>query len=194
MHHQNLWAPWRISYLKGLDHAGAQASAGSTPAQHAVHPQPKGHAPDDRCFLCDAADPHLTYDQRAQRLVLCRHDHGILLLNRYPYTNGHLMVAPPEHIAELDEMTPDQRAGLMELAALAQRLLRATMNPHGLNLGMNLGRCAGAGVPGHAHLHVVPRWHGDVNFMDAVAGVRVIPEALARTYDQFRAALDQGIE
>ncbi|MFW6059786.1 MAG: HIT family protein, partial [Phycisphaeraceae bacterium] len=172
MNHQNLWAPWRIGYLKGL------GTAPTDPAHEA-----------DGCFLCDAARPDLTDAERDERFVLLRDERGTLLLNRYPYTNGHLLAAPHDHLPDLADMTPDQRAGLMELAALGQRLLKATMNPQGLNLGMNVGRCAGAGLPGHVHLHIVPRWNGDVNFMDAIAGVRIIPQALAQSYHELKEAL-----
>ena len=175
MNHDTLWAPWRIQYIKGL-------TAETAPP-----------ANDDGCFLCDAARSDLTDEQRADRLVLCHDERGLLLLNRYPYTNGHLLIAPADHLPDLDDMTAGQRAGLMELAALGERLLKATMNPQGLNVGMNVGRCAGAGVPGHVHMHVVPRWNGDVNFMAAVAGVRVIPQSLAHSYDELKAALDRGV-
>ena len=181
MNHQNLWAPWRISYIKGLTRGCA------APAE-----QPDA-GDQTTCFLCDAARADLDDAQRAERLVLHRNDHGILLLNRYPYTNGHLMAAPLAHLPDLGDMTAAQRGALMELAALGDRLLKATMNPHGLNVGMNVGRCAGAGVPGHIHLHVVPRWNGDVNFMDSVAGVRVIPEALEESFKELKDALERGV-
>lgn len=168
----NLWAPWRISYIQGL--------AGSTAGEPVA---------DKQCFLCDAAKPDLTQDEMAQRLVLLRDDRGILLLNRYPYTNGHLLAAPHDHVADLGDMTAAQRAGLMELANVGAQLLKLAVNPQGMNIGMNLGRCAGAGVPGHAHLHVVPRWNGDVNFMDVVGQVRVIPQALEENYQTLRALL-----
>ena len=155
---QNLWAPWRLSYLQGL-------KPGEDPRS-------------DGCFMCNAAAADLTDDERAERLVLLRDERGVLMMNRYPYTNGHLLVVPLAHCADLSDMTQQQRADLMELAELGNRLLKEAMNPQGINLGMNLGRCAGAGVPGHVHMHIVPRWHGDVNFMDVVGGVRVIPQAL----------------
>lgn len=168
MSQHNLWAPWRISYLQDL--ADAESAGGDRSG----------------CFLCDAGGSPLTADDMADRLLLLRDERGMLLLNRYPYTNGHLLAAPLPHVADLTDLTADQRAGLMELAELGTRLLKAAMNPHGFNVGMNLGRCAGAGVPGHAHLHIVPRWHGDVNFMDAVAHVRVIPQALEETHALLR--------
>lgn len=167
MSQQNLWAPWRLSYIQSLD-------------PHDQHPG---------CFLCEAAETPLTPGAMTQRLVLLRDERGMLLLNRYPYTNGHLLAAPPDHVCDLSDLTAPQRAGLMELADLGSRLLKDTINPHGFNIGMNLGRCAGAGVPGHLHLHIVPRWHGDVNFMDVVGRVRIIPQALEQSYQTLRAAL-----
>ena len=184
MQHSNLWAPWRIGYIKGLGKSDAMPIAPPTAGTPAPESREGG------CFLCEAADTDLSPDQRAERLVLVCDERGVLLLNRYPYTNGHLMVAPREHLGDLDEMTPNQRAALMELATLGQRLLKATMNPQGMNIGFNLGTCAGASLPGHAHLHLVPRWHGDVNFMGAIAGVRMIPQALSHTYADLLAALE----
>jgi ATP adenylyltransferase len=160
---QNLWAPWRIRYIQGLIAA----------------PEPK----DERaCFLCDAAHVDLTPPAMAERLMLVRDERGVLLLNRYPYTNGHLLAAPLRHVADLTDLEPAERTGLMELAALGTRVLQKTVHPQGMNIGMNLGRCAGAGVPGHCHMHIVPRWAGDVNFMDTVGQVRVIPQALEEAY------------
>ena len=166
---QNLWAPWRLSYIQGLD---------------------SDHKRTNACFLCEAAAAELTPQAMAERLLLVRDDRGMLLLNRYPYTNGHLLIAPIEHVADLSDLSPSARAGLMELADLGNRLLKAAINPQGMNLGMNLGRCAGAGVPGHCHMHVVPRWNGDVNFMDIVGNVRVIPQALEESYATLRDTLE----
>lgn len=169
MRHQNLWAPWRIDYLKDLAQNEPATSAGG-------------------CFLCeafDADDP----DERQKRMILLVDQRGCLMMNRYPYSNGHLLVTPRDHAADISDLTPDARAGIMELAELGNRLLRQTMHCQGVNLGMNLGRCAGAGVPGHCHLHLVPRWNGDVNFMQVVAGARVIPQALEQSYQMLRDAL-----
>jgi len=167
----NLWAPWRINYIAGLA------------PETAPHPEPPG------CFLCDAAAQGLTEPEQRERLLLVRDTRGVLLMNRYPYTNGHLLAAPLDHVGDLSDMSADARAGLMELAELGGRLLRRAMHAQGVNLGMNLGRCAGAGVPGHAHLHIVPRWEGDVNFMAVTGQVRVIPQALEDSYTALRDAL-----
>ncbi|MEO1236732.1 MAG: HIT domain-containing protein [Planctomycetota bacterium] len=173
----NLWAPWRMDYLEEL-------GGDNPPGQE---PKEKGGS---GCFLCDAAEPDLTPDRRRERLVLRRDDHGVVLLNRYPYTNGHLLVAPLVHVAGLTDLDAPTRAGLMELCDWAVRLLTDVVNPQGFNVGANLGRAAGAGVPGHLHFHVVPRWAGDTNFMDVVGGVRVIPQALEASYARLSAAAD----
>lgn len=167
MRHQNLWAPWRISYLKGLV---------DDPAKKA-----QDQAPGD-CFLCAAFEASLSAEQMRDRMILLTDQRGSLMMNRYPYSNGHLLVTPKKHVADISDLSPDERAGLMELADVGNRLLRKSMHCQGVNLGMNLGRCAGAGVPGHCHMHLVPRWNGDTNFMQACAGARVIPQALEESY------------
>ena len=171
MAHQNLWAPWRISYLQSLE------GQPETPEQGAG------------CFLCAACEPGLAAAEQEARLVLLSDERGTLLMNRYPYSNGHLLVAPREHAPDISDLTPAARSGLMALADLGNRLLRDAMRCQGVNLGMNLGRCAGAGVPGHCHMHLVPRWAGDVNFMQTVAGARVIPQALEESYAALRDVL-----
>jgi ATP adenylyltransferase len=175
MRHQNLWAPWRISYLKGLNDADPQTTQG-------------GDDPGE-CFLCSAAKPEVPDVEVRERLILLNDDRGLLMMNRYPYANGHLLVAPRRHVADISDLSAEDRAGMMELAELGNRLLRKSMHCQGVNLGMNLGRCAGAGVPGHCHMHLVPRWNGDSNFMQVVAGARVIPQALEESYTLLRKAL-----
>lgn len=168
MAEKNLWAPWRLSYIQSI--VGGEQNEASA-------------AGGPRCFLCEATERDADEPTQRQRLVLVNDERGVLLLNRYPYTNGHLLAAPRAHRAGLVDLTPQERAGVMELSALGARLLEAAMNPQGMNVGMNLGRCAGAGLPGHVHMHVVPRWNGDVNFMTVVGQVRVIPQALEHSYE-----------
>jgi ATP adenylyltransferase len=174
MSRQNLWAPWRISYVKSV-----------------ADQPPQGDTSDNGCFMCHAAADNLTDDQLADHLVLLSDARGLLMMNRYPYTNGHLLAAPHDHLADLSDLTPDQQGGLMQLIDLGHRALQHAMNPQGMNVGLNLGRCAGAGLPGHLHFHIVPRWHGDVNFMDVVGQVRVIPQALEESYRLLRDAIAQ---
>ena len=166
METQNLWAPWRIEYMQRLREADASPDESSD------------------CFLCEAAACTAGSEEARRRYVLLRDERGMLLMNLYPYTNGHLLVAGPDHVGDLCALTAAQRSGLMELAVLGQRLLDAAVNPQGFNIGINLGRCAGAGVPGHVHLHVVPRWNGDTNFLTVFGHVRVIPQALEESYER----------
>jgi ATP adenylyltransferase len=173
MDHANLWAPWRMPYILGLTDEDANPP---TPAA-------------STCFLCDAGAAEAGDDEARQRLILVNDARGIMLLNRYPYTNGHLLIAPRQHVGSLCELTADERAGVIELTALAERLLRTAVNPQGMNMGVNLGRCAGAGLPGHVHVHVVPRWAGDTNYMETIGRVRVIPQALEDSYDHLAATL-----
>jgi ATP adenylyltransferase len=155
-----LYAPWRIDYIRSIDKGDANA-----------------------CFICDAVRAQ-TPEQKKSLLVLWSSQHSIVLINRYPYTNGHLLVAPKAHKAELEELTPEELNDLNVQTLAVIRLLKDAMSPQGFNIGMNLGRCAGAGVPGHVHQHVVPRWAGDTNFMSVVADIRVVPQAMSQLYDE----------
>jgi len=143
------------------------------------------------CFLCAAAACKAGSDEATWRHVLVSDERGVLLLNRYPYANGHLLAACVDHVGDLTSLAAAARGGLMELATVAQRLLETAVNPQGFNVGINVGRCAGAGVPGHIHMHVVPRWHGDTNFMPLFGQVRVIPQALEESFASLVAALDK---
>lgn len=134
------------------------------------------------CFLCEAAQITPGNPQWRSRLILHNDEQGLILLNRYPYTNGHLLVAPHDHLGDLTDLTEKQRNDLMTLTVLAQRILQLAVNPQGVNIGLNIGQCAGAGLPGHVHVHVLPRWRGDTNFMQTVGKVRVIPQALEASY------------
>ncbi len=142
------------------------------------------------CFICEAAKVTVPSDDAGQQLVLLRDKRGLIMLNLYPYVNGHLLVAPLDHTPDLPGMTAPQRADLLELVTLAQSLLQAAINPQGFNIGLNLGRCAGAGLPGHLHAHVVPRWSGDTNYMQTIGRIRVIPEAIQATYTRLRDTLN----
>ena len=180
MHNDNLWAPWRWSYIQRL---GPDQSV-ETPKNRDTSDQPL-----KECFLCEAAKSDVQTEEAQQRLVLIRDNRGVVLLNRFPYTNGHLLVAPLDHQAMLTDLSLSQRSGLIELTAIGQQLLQNTINPQGFNVGINLGRCAGAGLPGHLHVHIVPRWHGDTNFMQVVGDIRVIPQALEDSYHRLRTVL-----
>ena len=175
MPNDNIWAPWRMEYIRQL--SALEAPDADT------EPPP--------CFLCQANQAVVGTPQSKMRHVLLNDPRGVILLNRFPYPNGHLLVAPHGHLAELSDLSVAARADLMELTHLAEQLLRAAVNPQGINIGLNLGRCAGAGLPGHLHVHVVPRWAGDTNFITTVGQVRVIPEALEASYDHLSTTLHE---
>jgi ATP adenylyltransferase len=137
-----------------------------------------------RDFLTEAAQ---TSDDAAH-LVVTRRKNTFLIINRYPYSVGHMMVVPYRKVADLAELTDAERLELWELAAHAEKLLRKTVHAQGFNVGLNIGKCAGAGVADHLHLHIVPRWDGDNNFMPVLADTRVMPDALARLYETLIAA------
>ena len=137
---------------------------------------------EERCIFCDAASDR---DARA-RLTLHADDRIVVLLNRYPYTNGHLMVAPVAHVAHLYETDPATLSLLIRATAETQRILADHYRPDGFNIGMNFGRAAGAGVADHYHVHVVPRWSGDANFMTVTGQTRMIPEELEGTWERLR--------
>jgi ATP adenylyltransferase len=137
------------------------------------------------CLFCRVAGSRAD----VRDLVLARLDHAVLLLNRFPYNPAHLMVAVKRHAARFTDLAAAERADVLELTALAERALAAEYRPHGVNYGLNVGRVAGAGFPGHLHLHLVPRWEGDTNFMPTVAETKVLPESLAQTARRLRAAI-----
>jgi ATP adenylyltransferase len=144
-------------------------------------------APQDEgggCLFCDKAAAATADDE--EHYVLARVGRAFAILNAFPYNPGHLMVAPFRHVAELEELQPDELADADGLLQRAVRALKDASSPHGFNLGLNLGRVAGAGIPGHVHWHVVPRWNGDTNFMTVLGATRVLPEALAATYAKLR--------
>jgi ATP adenylyltransferase len=161
-----LWAPWRLSYV-----AAAKPPAGSDP-----------------CFLCDGLAQS---DDRAN-LIALRTPHSVVVLNRFPYNNGHLLVAPCAHKASLDELTPAELLETMETLRRMVAVLDRVMKPDGYNIGLNLGRVAGAGLPGHLHWHIVPRWNGDTNFMPVLGDTKVIVQSLDALYDALRAQLEQA--
>ncbi|MCA1815913.1 MAG: HIT domain-containing protein [Acidobacteria bacterium] len=157
-----LWTPWRYQYISG---AGGEKKD------------------DSACIFCDiAADP--ANDER--NFVLHRAPRNFVLLNLYPYTSGHLMIVPYEHVPDLDALRQETAHELIDLAQRAQSVLREAYRPEGFNFGINLGRAAGAGVAGHVHLHALPRWAGDANYMTTVGETRVLPEDLPMTYERLR--------
>ncbi len=143
----------------------------------------------DGCVFCEG----LEKEDGVENLIISRAQFCFVILNRYPYTSGHLMVVPYLHKPNLEELNPEIRAELIELSTLAMKKLRQEYQPQGFNLGANIGDVAGAGILNHVHIHVVPRWNGDTNFMSAVSSTRVLPELLGDTYDRIREAWDKKI-
>jgi ATP adenylyltransferase len=141
----------------------------------------------NKCFICEgvaAGDAA----KRKELLVLWSTEYSIVIINRYPYTNGHLLVAPKLHKADLEQLGGEEMLDLQLQTTEALKLLKKAMSPQGFNIGINLGRCAGAGLPGHLHQHIVPRWGGDTNFMSVVGEVRVVPQAMSKLYDELMQA------
>lgn len=160
---ENLWAPWRLEYVLG--------------------------DMDGECFLCRILACE-SKDDRAN-LVLKRGRKCAVVLNRYPYNNGHLMVCPRRHIGEMGLMDADERLETMDLVAECIEALKAAIRPDGFNVGMNLGRVAGAGLEAHIHTHIVPRWNGDTNFMPVLADIKVVPQYLEALWDQLYPVLNR---
>ncbi len=178
MAHEQLWAPWRLGYIVGTDR----------PAEKPDEQLAWLDGADRSCFLCRAiAD---TADR--ENLVVARGGATMTILNRYPYNNGHLLVAPQRHVGRIGELTDAEHLELQRDVARFVAILEREMNAEGFNVGLNLGRVAGAGLPGHLHWHIVPRWNGDTNFMSSVDAVRVIPQALDELWQLLRAAIDEA--
>lgn len=157
---ERLWAPWRLQYIQNADVA-------------------------EGCIFCDK--PSEKRDR--ENLILHRFETCFVILNLFPYVSGHLMVAPFRHLGELNEMTSEEKLEMIEATDACCRALQAVYRPQGFNLGANIGRSAGAGIVGHVHMHIVPRWAGDTNFMSVVGQTRVLPESLEDTYDKLIEAL-----
>jgi ATP adenylyltransferase len=170
MANTTLHAPWRMEYIRSLEKSNEPPSCG--------------------CFLCDATATFDNPEERRRRLVLWQSEHCVCLINRFPYTSGHLLVAPRGHLADLADLPEPALLDLNRQTIRAVELLRRVMNPQGFNIGINMGSAAGAGVPGHLHQHVVARWAGDVNFMSVVGEVRVIPNAMQTLWEQLMVVLE----
>jgi ATP adenylyltransferase len=156
---QQMWTPWRIAYIRREKRGGCIF-----------------------CEMLDAADD-------AANLILHRDELAFLVLNKYPYNNGHLMAVPNRHVDTLEALTPEETAGMMAMVTLGMAALRRSAQPHGFNIGINIGKTAGAGVLDHVHTHIVPRWEGDANFMPVLADIRLIPQHLDETYAELRTAI-----
>jgi len=153
-----LWAPWRIEFIRGEK--------------------------ENTCFLCDNAQSNP--DSQEEPLIIHRGKTCFVIINRYPYNSGHMMIAPYRHIGDIEKLTAEERHELMDLCVDCQKVLKAAMYPEAFNVGFNLGHAAGAGVAEHLHMHIVPRWNGDTNFMPVLADTRCVPEAIEKTAEILR--------
>ena len=158
MKRKNLWAPWRIEYIQKLG---------------------DGHG----CFICHNAKNQQADDEN---FVLWRTQYCIVVLNKFPYNNGHLLIAPLRHIEGLQETNEQEMLELIKLVRDSQKVLQEAIGPHGFNVGVNFGRCAGAGLPGHMHIHVVPRWRGDTNFMSVCSNTDVVSQSLRELFEELK--------
>ncbi|MDE1890075.1 MAG: HIT domain-containing protein [Planctomycetota bacterium] len=154
---KNIWAPWRIAYIQE-------------------------HSKEDGCFLCNSYQDN--HDEK--NLVVYRGNGCFCMLNKYPYNSGHIMIAPNKHKPDISDLTEHEMTEIMKLTRDMKELLTTIMKPEGFNVGMNLGKSAGAGLIGHLHLHIVPRWNGDTNFMPIISDVKVIPQSLEGLYKEFK--------
>lgn len=156
---RRLWAPWRVEYIHCASKSGDKRR---------------------NCLFC-----RLAREKNDQHnLLLWRARHGFVVMNRFPYNNGHLMIAPYRHAASFERLSTQEGTAIFDMLSLTLRVLRRTYHPEGFNIGANLGRVAGAGVAGHIHLHIVPRWQGDTNFMPLLTETKVVSEHLAVTYER----------
>jgi ATP adenylyltransferase len=158
----HIWAPWRMEYIESSKEEG--------------------------CVFCSAQEK----DDSVENLIAFRGERAYVILNRYPYTSGHLMVVPFDHQPHLEELDTLTRAEMMELATRCMTVLRRIYHPEAFNMGANIGEAAGAGVKSHVHIHIVPRWGGDTNFMSTVGGTRVLPEALESTYERVKSGFSEA--
>ena len=156
-----IWAPWRINFILGEKEKG--------------------------CFLCRK----LNEDRDRENYILERTDHCLVIMNLFPYNNGHLMVAPFRHVGKLEELTEEESCEIMRLLRRWIKILKKAYNPDGFNAGINLGKAAGAGLEDHLHFHLVPRWNGDTNFMPAIGATKVMPESLDRGYDHLKSIMEE---
>lgn len=167
---RNLWAPWRLAYI-----ADGGANGSEQKSEKPGESKSTGEKP---CFLCSYRES----DEDSTNFVAHRSEFCLTVLNRYPYNNGHLLVAPKRHVGQIEELSPDELLDCQLVIQTMIRSLRTVINAQGFNVGLNLGAVAGAGLPGHLHWHIVPRWEGDQNFVAVTGNVHVIPQSLEALY------------
>jgi len=155
-----LWSPWRFKYIKNA-------------------------SKENKCFICEASKD----DEKPENLVIYKDDTIIILLNKYPYNNGHLMIAPIRHVKNLEELNEIENNRLWSGILIAKKILDETYKPHGYNIGINLGKAAGAGLEDHLHIHIVPRWVGDTSYMTTIAATKVMPQLLEESWRELKEAI-----
>lgn len=166
MGYSEIWAPWRLDYIQG----------NSEDEKKSVHELNFPEGADPECFICQAVADVPENDK--SRLVVFRGETSLVIMNKFPYNNGHLLITPRRHLARFEMLTPDEHLEIMDSLGKLIRVLESSIHPHGFNVGLNLGTVAGAGLPGHLHWHLVPRWNGDTNFMPVLGCVNVISQSL----------------
>ena len=185
MNREQIWAPWRLAYIK----SNAEKSEATDSGDSVATPENLSllAGGDENCFLCRAV---VTQGQR-ENFVLRVQEHTVTVLNRYPYNNGHLLVAPKRHKGKLYQLNDAEHLQCMQEVTQLIRTLEELLEAQGFNVGLNLGHIAGAGLPGHLHWHIVPRWSGDTNFMSVLSGVDVIPQSLDALWSALREMLQK---
>ncbi|MFC2131166.1 HIT domain-containing protein [Bacteroidota bacterium] len=163
-----LWASWRSKYIQGFK-------------------DEKTDPNNNPCFICEAGD---SKERDKELFVVARRERCFVMLNKFPYNGGHVLVAPYRHVGEIDELSDDELTEMMQTVRETTKVLTSISNPHGYNIGINIGRVSGAGLPGHIHIHIVPRWHGDTSFMSVTADTKVVSQSLEET----QAVLSEAFE
>src|SRR5437867_867559 len=166
---EKLWSPWRSKYIESFK---------------------PGNKPDEECLFCRVVKEN----RDKENYLVHRGKKGFIIMNLYPYNSGHLMIAPYKHVGKLNELNDEEVLDCMNLVNLGCKLLDESIFPQGYNIGMNVGRTAGAGIEDHVHFHIVPRWNGDTNFMPVLNDVKVVSEMMEQTYEKLRAALDRATQ
>ncbi|MBL4884107.1 MAG: HIT domain-containing protein [Planctomycetaceae bacterium] len=183
---ETIWAPWRLAYVAG-DSDEKKPNNSKTDCKEE---STQDHQEEKECFLCKYLKEETSQDRK--NLLFLRGEQAMVVFNRYPYNNGHMLITPREHLSDLLEIPADVQAECQQLLAQMVTLLRETIQPDGFNIGLNLGSVAGSGLPGHLHWHIVPRWEGDTNFMPVVGNTKVIPQSMEALYDLLSEKLDSA--
>lgn len=157
---ENMWSPWRSEYIKGF----------------------KNKDKIEGCFVCYAIEDN----DDEENLLVARFSNSIVLMNRYPYNNGHLLICPNSHNSDLNDVGESERTELMQVINISTSVIKKVYKPHGYNIGLNAGSAAGAGLPGHLHFHILPRWNGDTNFTATIADIKVVNESMRESYQSLK--------